>query len=144
MLQSLAPRLVELRVDLLEQPVSIRDGERLRELDCPLPICADEPVNTIEDLPNVVGRYDFINIKLEKSGGLTAALDLAHAAREAGLRLMVGCMMGSSLAMAPGMLLAQLCEVADLDGPLLQDEDWPNPIVYREGIMSPPLPALWG
>jgi L-alanine-DL-glutamate epimerase-like enolase superfamily enzyme len=143
-LQRLAPRLVELRVDLLEQPVSQRDGGRLPELKCPLPICADEPVNTPEDLPSVVGRYDFINIKLDKSGGLTAALDLAYAAREAGLRLMVGCMMGSSLAMAPAMLLAQLCEVADLDGPLLQDEDWPNPIVYREGVMSPPIPALWG
>jgi len=86
-----------------------------------------------------------VNIKLDKSGGLTAGLDFAHAARAAGLRLMVGCMVGGSLAMAPGMVLAQLCEVADLDGPLLQAEDWPDAIEYAaDGVMSLPSRKLWG
>ena len=144
LLRRVAPRLAELRVDLLEQPVSIEGGEALAELDLPIPVCADEPANTAEDLPRLVGRYDFVNIKLDKSGGLTAGLELAYAARAAGLRLMVGCMVGGSIAMAPAMVLAQLCEVADLDGPLLQAEDWPDGIVYRDGVMSPPSPRLWG
>ena len=97
-----------------------------RVCDLPVPVCADEPANTVDDLPRLIDCYDFVNIKLDKSGGLTAALDLAHAARAAGLRLMVGCMVGGSLAMAPAMVVAQLCEIADLDGPLLQAEDWPD------------------
>ena len=144
MLQALAPELSALRVDLIEQPIPLEHGDQLANLPRIVPICADEPANTVEDLPALVGNYDFVNIKLDKSGGLTAALDLARAARTAGLRLMVGCMMGSSLAMAPALLLAQLCEVADLDGPLLQKDDWPHGIVYREGLMSPASPALWG
>jgi L-alanine-DL-glutamate epimerase-like enolase superfamily enzyme len=144
MLRDVAPKLADLRVDLLEQPVSQRDGMRLPYVRCPLPVCADEPVNTVEDLPAVIGNYDFINIKLDKSGGLTAALDLARAARAVGLRIMAGCMMGGSLAMAPAMLLAQLCEVVDLDGPLLQAEDWANGITYRDGTMSPAVAMLWG
>jgi L-alanine-DL-glutamate epimerase-like enolase superfamily enzyme len=144
LLRQVAPRLAELRVDLLEQPVSIEDGEALATLDLPIPVCADEPANTAEDVPRLVGRYDFVNVKLDKSGGLTAGLELARAASAAGLRLMVGCMVGGSIAMAPAMVLAQLCEVADLDGPLLQAEDWPDGIVYRDGVMSPPSPRLWG
>jgi L-Ala-D/L-Glu epimerase / N-acetyl-D-glutamate racemase len=144
LLERIAPRLADLRVDLLEQPVSIDDGPALARLDLPIPVCADEPANTVEDLPGLVDPYDFVNIKLDKSGGLTAGLELAHAARAAGLRLMVGCMVGGSLAMAPAMVLGQLCEIADLDGPLLQAEDWSDGIVYRDGVMSPPSPRLWG
>jgi L-alanine-DL-glutamate epimerase-like enolase superfamily enzyme len=140
----LAPALVELKVNLLEQPVPIDGDDELDRIDLPIPICADEPANTVEDLPHIVERYDFVNIKLDKSGGLTAGLELAHAARAAGMKLMVGCMVGGSIAMAPGMIVAQLCEVADLDGPLLQSEDWPDPIVYTDGVMSLPPRALWG
>lgn len=144
MLQRLAPALAELHVDLLEQPVREHDDRLLANLALPVPICADEPANTAEDLPRLIGRYDFVNIKLDKSGGLTAALDFAYAARAAGLRLMVGCMVGGSLAMAPAMVLAQRCEIADLDGPLLQAEDWPDGIDYRDGVMSLPSRRLWG
>jgi L-alanine-DL-glutamate epimerase-like enolase superfamily enzyme len=143
-LQRLAPALAQLRVDLLEQPVRANDDAPLANLQLPVPVCADEPANTLEDLPRLIDRYDFVNIKLDKSGGLTAALDFAHAARAAGMRLMVGCMVGGSLAMAPGMVLAQLCEIADLDGPLLQAEDWPDGIDYRDGVMSLPSRKLWG
>jgi len=143
-LQQLAPALAQLRVDLLEQPVRVTDDAPLARLDLPVPVCADEPANTVEDLPRLVDRYDFVNIKLDKSGGLTAALAFAHAARAAGMRLMVGCMVGGSLAMAPAMVVAQLCEIADLDGPLLQAEDWPDGIEYRDGVMRLPSRKLWG
>jgi len=143
-LVELAPALAELRVDLLEQPIAATDDAELAHLDLPVPVCADEPANTADDLPRLIDRYDFINIKLDKSGGLTAALEFATAAQTAGLRLMVGCMVGGSLAMAPAMVLAQLCEVADLDGPLLQAEDWPDGIAYDRGTMSLPASTLWG
>jgi L-alanine-DL-glutamate epimerase-like enolase superfamily enzyme len=143
-LDELAPSLVELHVDVLEQPVPIDAGNELVAGRCPIPICADEALDTAADLPRVRGRYDFVNIKLDKTGGLTAALELAHAARAAGMRLMVGCMTAGSMAMAPGMVVAQLCEVVDLDGPLLQAEDWPDGIVYDNGVMAWPSPRLWG
>jgi L-alanine-DL-glutamate epimerase-like enolase superfamily enzyme len=143
-LRAYGPELAALRVDLLEQPVSAEADEELFGLSCPVPICADEAISTVKDLPHLIGRYDFINIKLDKTGGLTAALELAHAAKQAGMRLMSGCMAGSSLAMAPAMVLAQLCEVNDLDGPWLQAEDWPGGIVYTRGLMSPPWPGFWG
>jgi L-alanine-DL-glutamate epimerase-like enolase superfamily enzyme len=141
----LGPRLAELRVDLLEQPVPVNGDDELVAGRSPIPICADEAIDSIADLERLKTRYDFVNIKLDKTGGLTAALELAHAARAEGLRLMVGCMVTGSVGMAPGMVLAQLCEVVDLDGPLLQAEDWPNPIQYdKSGVMAWPSPALWG
>jgi len=143
-LERLAPALARMSVDLLEQPIAIDDDGGLRGLDLPIPVCADEPADTAADLPRLVDRYDFVNIKLDKCGGLTAALDFVAAARATDMRLMVGCMIGSSLAMAPAMVVAQFCEVADLDGPLLQAEDWPEGIRYRNGAMSLPSPALWG
>lgn len=143
-LKTLMPELVALRVDLLEQPVKVGLDDGLRGYQSPIPICADESINTADDLPNLVGRYSFINIKLEKTGGLTTALTLARAAQELGFRLMSGCMCGSSLAMAPAMVLGQLCEINDLDGPLLQVGDWPGGIVYKHGLMSPPWPQFWG
>ncbi|MET0533342.1 MAG: N-acetyl-D-Glu racemase DgcA [Steroidobacter sp.] len=144
-LYSLGPRLAELRVDLLEQPVPANGDAELVAGRSMIPVCADEAVDTIADLERLKTRYDFVNIKLDKTGGLTAALELAHAARAVGMRLMVGCMVTGSVGMAPGMVLAQLCEVVDLDGPLLQAEDWPNGIQYdKTGVMAWPSQALWG
>lgn len=144
-LYELGPQLAALRVDLLEQPVPVDADDALVAGDSPIPVCADEAIDTVADLERLQSRYDFVNIKLDKTGGLTAALELAHAARAAGMRLMVGCMVTGSIGMAPGMVLAQLCEVVDLDGPLLQAEDWPDPIRYdRTGVMSWPSPEQWG
>ena len=143
-LQAHLPRLQELRVDLIEQPVAAGRDEGLAGYDGAIPICADESLSTREDLARLVGRYQFVNIKLDKVGGLTAGLELAAEARAMGFRLMVGCMLGGSVSVAPGMVLAQQCEVCDLDGPWLQAEDWPQGIAYRQGRMSLPEPALWG
>jgi L-alanine-DL-glutamate epimerase-like enolase superfamily enzyme len=143
-LREYAPACRELRVALLEQPVPAAADDALLGYDCPVPICADEAVHVASDLPKVIGKYTFVNIKLDKSGGLTAALELARAALAHDMRLMVGCMAGSSLAMAPAVVVGQLCEFVDLDGPLLQRSDWPNPIHYFNGTMSLPEPALWG
>lgn len=139
-----APELAGLGVHLLEQPVAAGCDEELAGLRCPVSLCADESIITVDDLPRLIDRYDFINIKLDKSGGLTAALDLARAGQAAGLRLMSGCMAGTSLAMAPAMVLAQLCEINDLDGAWLLEQDRPGGIVYEQGVMQPPWPGLWG
>ena len=143
-LKNYMPALLELGVDLLEQPVKVGLDDGLRGYESPIPICADESINTVADLPSLVGRYSFINIKLDKTGGLTTALELARAAQKLGFRLMSGCMCGGSLAMAPAMVLAQLCEINDLDGPMLQSEDWPGGIAYDRGVMTPPWPGFWG
>jgi len=143
-LRAYAPALRPHGVDLLEQPVPVAQSEGLRCYDGTIPVCADEALSTLDDLPGLVGCYQYVNIKLDKTGGLTAALELAAAARAAGFRLMVGCMLGGSVSVAPGMVLAQLCEVCDLDGPWLQAEDWPGGIVYQRGRMSMPEPAVWG
>lgn len=138
------PLLRPFKVDLIEQPVAVGTDAGLASLHGEIPLCADESFSTAADLPALAGRYRFVNIKLDKVGGLTAALDLAAQARAAGFRLMVGCMLGGSVSVAPGMVLAQQCEVCDLDGPWLQAEDWPGGIVYRDGTMQLPDPALWG
>ncbi|MBU6407237.1 MAG: dipeptide epimerase [Alphaproteobacteria bacterium] len=144
MLRELAPRLAELGVGLLEQPVRVGDEAELDGFEGPPELCADELINQVDDLANARGRFGVINIKLDKCGGLTTALALADAAEAAGFRLMVGCMAGSSLSMAPAMLLAQRCAYVDLDGPLLQAEDWPGGIAYQSGLMMPPGPEFWG
>lgn len=141
---ALSGRLAELGVVLLEQPVPVDDDEGLRGYTGPVAICADELVHDRHDLPRAQGKYSHINIKLDKAGGLTEALALADAALAAGHRLMVGCMAGSSLAMAPAHLVAQLCDYVDLDGPLLQAEDWSPAMTYRAGRLEPPEAALWG
>lgn len=143
-LRAWVPALQPFGVELLEQPIAVADGDGLLGYDGAIPVCADEALSTLDDLPALVGRYQFVNIKLDKTGGLTAALELAAAARAAGFRLMVGCMLGGSVSVAPGMVLAQLCEVCDLDGPWLQAEDWPGGIVYQRGRMAMPEPAVWG
>ena len=137
-------QLQSYRVDLIEQPVAAGADQGLAGYAGAIPLCADESLSTQDDLAGLVGRYQFVNIKLDKVGGLTAGLELAAAAREAGFRLMVGCMLGGSISVAPGMVLAQQCEVCDLDGPWLQAEDWPSGIVFNQGRMSTPTSSLWG
>jgi L-Ala-D/L-Glu epimerase len=143
-LRAYPPACRDLGVVLLEQPLDGGSDADLLGYDCPVPICADEVIHVAQDLPKVIGKYGVINVKLDKSGGLTAGLELAREALKLGLRLMVGCMAGSSLAMAPAMVLGQLCEFVDLDGPLLQRSDWSNGLRYDDGLISPPDAALWG
>lgn len=143
-LNGFAPRLAELGVVLLEQPIKVGHEEGLDGYVCPVRLCADELINDPSDLAKAKGRFDVINIKLDKTGGLTAALQLAAAARSEGFDLMVGCMAGSSLSMAPAFVLGQQCRFVDLDGPLLQSTDWPHGIAYQDGVAAPPSRALWG
>lgn len=134
----------ELGIALIEQPLPAgRDGI-LREIERPVPVCADESVHEAADLQGLVGLYDAVNIKLDKAGGLTAALLLNSRARALGFKVMVGCMVGSSLAMAPAVLLAHDADFVDLDGPLLLARDRHPGLHYEGSLVSAPLPALWG
>ena len=145
MLKALAPRMAELGVVLLEQPIAVGDEAGLDGLVLPVPLCADELLNDESDLDKIVGRFDYANIKLDKVGGLTAAMRLADACQARGLGLMVGCMGGSSLSMAPGMVLAQRCRFVDLDGPLFLTADRNPGFVYRDGVVARSHdPAVWG
>jgi L-alanine-DL-glutamate epimerase-like enolase superfamily enzyme len=116
----------------------------LRGVPHPIPICADESCHTSGDLEGLAGKYDAVNIKLDKAGGLTEALALADMAAARGFRIMVGCMIGSSLAMAPALLVAQRAQVVDLDGPLLLASDRVPGLRYDGSTIYPPDPALWG
>ena len=140
----LAPHLVRLGVSLVEQPLPAGDDEALRGIDRPLPVCADESCHDRESLPGLKGKYDVVNIKLDKTGGLTEALALRNAAKAEGYKVMVGCMVGSSLAMAPAVLVAQGALVTDLDGPLLLAEDRDEGLTFDEAGVHPPKAALWG
>ncbi len=145
MVASLGGALAELGVVLLEQPIPVGEEAGLDGLTPPVPLCADELVDTIADLDKAAGRFGYINIKLDKCGGLTAGLAFAEIAKARGLGLMVGCMAGSSLAMAPAMVLAQQCDFVDLDGPLLQLTDHEHGFVYVNGrVARPHNPSLWG
>ncbi|ATX64766.1 N-acetyl-D-Glu racemase DgcA [Roseinatronobacter bogoriensis] len=140
----LAPHLLRLGVAMVEQPLPAGSDGMLGEIARPLPVCADESCHDRASLPALRGKYDMVNIKLDKTGGLTEALALRDAARAEGFTVMVGCMVGSSLAMAPAVLVAQGAEIVDLDGPLLLAEDRATPLHYDEKGAHPPLPALWG
>jgi L-alanine-DL-glutamate epimerase-like enolase superfamily enzyme len=129
---------------LVEQPVPADGDEILRGLSRPLPVCADESVHDRAGLDRLVGLYEAVNIKLDKTGGLTEALALAAAAERRGLAIMVGCMVGTSLAMAPAMLLTPRARFVDLDGPLLLARDRDDGLTYRGSVVEPPSPALWG
>jgi L-alanine-DL-glutamate epimerase-like enolase superfamily enzyme len=131
-------------VDLVEQPLPAGADELLAEIERPLPVCADESCHDRASLPGLAGKYDVVNIKLDKAGGLTEALALRESALAAGYGVMVGCMVGTSLAMAPAVLLAQGATVTDLDGPLLLAEDRDPPLFYDENGVHPPVAALWG
>ncbi|PLP57466.1 dipeptide epimerase [Mesorhizobium loti] len=133
-----------LGVALIEQPLPAGRDDRLRHISRPIPICADESVHAAKDIDALVGLYDAVNIKLDKAGGLTEALKLRERACERGLGIMVGCMVGTSLAMAPAVLLAQGADYVDLDGPLLLARDREPGLVYEGSLVSPPGGALWG
>jgi L-alanine-DL-glutamate epimerase-like enolase superfamily enzyme len=143
-LREFTPKLAELGVKLIEQPLPAGEDEVLTRFSSPIPLCADESCQTRASLPAVAGKYQYVNIKLDKTGGLTEALALAHEAQQRGFKLMVGCMAGSSLSMAPAFIIGQLCDFVDLDGPLLARTDMPHPIRYDGGSMYPPEPELWG
>ena len=134
----------ELHIGLIEQPLPAGKDEILAHIPHPVPICADESVHTLADLQTLSDRYDAINIKLDKTGGLTEALLMRDRARELGFGVMIGCMVGSSLAMAPAVLLAQDADWVDLDGPLLMAKDRTPGLVYSGSLVSPPSPDLWG
>ncbi len=140
----LAPHLLRLGVAMVEQPLPAGADDMLAEIARPLPVCADESCHDRASLPGLRGKYDMVNIKLDKTGGLTEALALRDAARAQGYQVMVGCMVGSSLAMAPAVLVSQGAEVVDLDGPLLLAEDRDVPLHYDDKGVHPPLSALWG
>ena len=131
-------------VEVIEQPLPANADALLPDLESPVPICADESAHTIADIPQLVGRYSAVNIKLDKAGGLTAALAMTQAARDAGLKIMVGCMVATSLAMAPALILAQEADWVDLDGPLLLTRDRSPGLSYAGAFIRPPLPVLWG
>jgi len=143
-LRELAPQLADLGVELIEQPLPVDADAMLERYRSPVPLCADESCQTAASLPAVLGKYQYVNIKLDKAGGLTEALRLAQDARREGLGLMVGCMGGSSLAMAPAFVVGQLCTYADLDGPLLSKADIEDAIRYDGSRMFPPDARLWG
>jgi len=140
----LAPHLLRLGVALVEQPLPTADDDALIGMDRPVPVCADESCHDTNSLPHLVGKYDVVNIKLDKTGGLTEALELKRAALAAGYDIMVGCMVGSSLAMAPATLIAQGAMITDLDGPLLLAQDRDTPLKFDAAGVRPPHPNLWG
>ena len=140
----LAPVLLELGVQMVEQPLPAGQDDALLNLDRVLPVCADESCHDCNSLAGLAGKYDMVNIKLDKTGGLTEALALKSEAEALGFDVMVGCMVGSSLAMAPAVLVAQGTSVVDLDGPLLLGEDRDVPLHFDEQGVHPADPKLWG
>ena len=140
----LAPHLIRLGVEMVEQPLPQGADDMLAEIVRPLPVCADESAHDAASLPWLVGRYDVVNLKLDKTGGLTEALRARDDARRLGLKVMVGCMISSSLSMAPAILVAQGANWSDLDGPADMAQDRENPVVYDDRHIHPASPQLWG
>lgn len=143
-LQRLAPELSRLGVRLIEQPLPAGADERLEGYASPVTLCADEAVHTRADLATASRRYGAVNIKLDKTGGLTEALKLQADAAALGLRVMVGCMVSTSLSMAPAMVLTPGAEIVDLDGPLLLSRDRAGGLTYEGSLVGPPDAAFWG
>jgi L-alanine-DL-glutamate epimerase-like enolase superfamily enzyme len=142
-LEKLLPTLIETRVALIEQPFAIGHDALLDGLQLPIPVAADESVQGLADIAGLAGRFNVVNVKLDKCGGLTEALSMVRAARASGLRPMVGCMTGTSLAMAPAYLVGQLCDIVDLDSPTYLKRDRSHPARYSEGFFNCPE-MLWG
>ena len=137
-----ADRLAAYNISFFEQPVPQAQQAALAGID--LPFCADESAHESTDIEALAELYDWVNIKIDKTGGLTEALQMAATARAHGLNIMVGCMVATSLSMAPAHLVGQLADYVDLDGPLWLERDRENGLVYKNGIIHPPQPALWG
>ena len=144
LLGEVAPVLAESGVAMIEQPLPAGEDEALAGIERPVPVCADESCHDSATLAGLAGRYDLVNVKLDKTGGLTEALRLARAAEAAGFGVMVGCMIATSLAMAPATLVAARARFVDLDGPLILARDREPGIVYRGSTMEPPPRELWG
>ncbi|MCO6185269.1 N-acetyl-D-Glu racemase DgcA [Rhizobium sp. L1K21] len=142
--RELAPQFVRLGVAMVEQPLPAGEDEALKHLERPLPVCADESCHDRASLAKLAGKYDLINIKIDKTGGLTEALALKAEAEAMGFGIMVGCMLGTSLAMAPATLVAQNVAYVDLDGPLLLAADRDPPLHFKGSLIDPPQPELWG
>jgi L-Ala-D/L-Glu epimerase len=143
-LHEFVPRLADLGVKLIEQPLPMGQDGPLTGFKSPVPLCADESCQTSQSIPGLLGKYQYVNIKLDKTGGLSEGLRLARLARELGFKLMVGCMGGSSLSMAPGFIVGQQCEFVDLDSPLLIKSDVSDAIHYEGSRMFTPEAKLWG
>jgi L-alanine-DL-glutamate epimerase-like enolase superfamily enzyme len=141
-LEALLPLLTELEIRLIEQPVKVGREEELRGLRSPVPLAADESVQSLADIERAAGLFDVINIKLDKCGGLTEALQMAHETRRLGMAPMVGCMQATSLGIAPAYLVGQLCEIVDLDAPVFLEADRPAKAVYEGGTVR--SPDDWG
>ncbi len=144
LVRAMEPIMVGASIALLEQPVPAGDDAWLEGYSSGVPICADESFHVADDLAIVARRYDVVNIKLDKTGGLTAALDAAQAARAAGLGLMTGCMVSSSLSIAPAFHLAAQSDFVDLDGPLWLVDDWTGGVRDEQGMLVPPDRGFWG
>jgi L-alanine-DL-glutamate epimerase-like enolase superfamily enzyme len=140
----LAPELAKLNVMLIEQPLKAGEDDALQGYDSPVLLCADESLHTRAELTACVGRYGCVNIKLDKAGGLTEALALNTEARALGFQTMIGCMVATSLAMAPALILAQGAEFVDLDGPLLLAKDRDPGLAYIGSLVESSTPELWG
>lgn len=143
-LRRLAPDFLRLGVQLIEQPLKAGEDAMLEGWNSPVPLCADESLHSRAELAACARRYRAVNIKLDKSGGLTEALALKAEAQALGLQVMAGCMLATSLSMAPAMLIAQGAEVVDLDGPLLLAADREPGLEYLGSMIAPPPPELWG
>lgn len=143
-LQEVVPQLVNLNVVLIEQPLAAGHDVGLIHFASPIPLCADESCHTSANIDELASKYDMVNIKLDKSGGLTEALILANAAKKANLQIMLGCMVASSLAMAPIFMLANMADFIDLDGPILVAQDRPHGFLFDGGHMQKPEHFLWG
>jgi L-alanine-DL-glutamate epimerase-like enolase superfamily enzyme len=144
LMEAMQAVLVEAEIALIEQPVPAGDDSWLEGFVPSVPICADEAVHVVDDLDAIARRYQAVNVKLDKSGGLTGALELARAARERGLGLMTGCMVCSSLSIAPAFHVAALSDFVDLDGPLWLREDREGGVKNEGGLLVPPVAGFWG
>jgi L-alanine-DL-glutamate epimerase-like enolase superfamily enzyme len=142
--REIIPTLKQSGVELIEQPFPANADEVLETLDHPIPVCADESCHTTADLPRLTNRYEAVNVKLDKTGGLTEALRLCERARERGFKLLIGCMVCTSLGIAPARLLASFANWIDLDGPLLLARDCKHGLAYENGRISLPARELWG
>ncbi len=143
-LEKILPELKQLDVEMIEQPLPAGSDAALDEFKCEIPLCADESFHSVDDLDRLANRYEIFNIKLDKTGGLTAALEIANAVKAAGRQVMVGSMMATSLGLAPAMLLAHGAAYIDLDSSVWLAEDRPHGINFENGLLHPADPRLWG